>query len=166
MTFLQSVLSAIVIGTGATLFMDLWLIFLRQVGVPTLNFGLIGRWVGYLYRGQFMHESIGKSLPIRGEQALGWLTHYAVGIAFASILLAAKGSGWALQPTPFPALVVGVLTVAIPLFVMQPAMGAGVASSKTGTPAKNCLRSLANHTVFGLGLYLSAELMAAVSTWF
>jgi hypothetical protein len=46
--------------------------------------------------------------------------------------------------------------VALPLFVMQPAMGAGVASSGTPTPLKNCLRSLANHTVFGLGLYVSA----------
>jgi hypothetical protein len=53
--------------------------------------------------------------------------------------------------------------VVAPLFVMQPAMGSGFAASKTPTPLKNCLRSLANHTVFGLGLYASALLVALVA---
>ena len=30
------------------------------------------------------------------------------------------------------------------------------AASKTPAPVRNCLRSLANHAVFGLGLYLAA----------
>ena len=46
--------------------------------------------------------------------------------------------------------------VAVPLFVMQPAMGLGVAASKTPAPLKNCTRSLVNHAVFGVGLYLAA----------
>jgi hypothetical protein len=46
---------------------------------------------------------------------------------------------------------------------MQPAMGAGIASSRTPTPLKNSLRSLANHAVFGLGLYLSAATMARLA---
>ena len=44
-----------------------------------------------------------------------------------------------------------------------PAMGAGFAASRTPTPLKNCLRSLANHTVFGFGLYLSALAIALIS---
>jgi len=39
-------------------------------------------------------------------------------------------------------------------------MGAGIASSRTTAPLKNSLRSLANHAVFGLGLYLSAAALA------
>jgi hypothetical protein len=39
---------------------------------------------------------------------------------------------------------------------MQPAMGLGVAASRTPSPLKNCLRSVVNHAVFGLGLFLSA----------
>jgi hypothetical protein len=35
-------------------------------------------------------------------------------------------------------------------------MGAGIASSRTPAPLTNSLRSLANHAVFGLGLYVSA----------
>ena len=62
-----------------------------------------------------------------------------------------------------PALAVGMGTVAAPLLVMQPAMGAGIASSRTPTPVKNCLRSLANHTVFGAGLYLAAAALQSIS---
>jgi len=41
-------------------------------------------------------------------------------------------------------------------------MGSGFAASRTPNPLKNCLRSVANHTVFGLGLYASAVLVALV----
>ncbi len=67
---------------------------------------------------------------------------------------------WARQPTLLPAMGVGIATVAAPWLVMQPAMGAGIASSRTPAPAKNRLRSLANHSVFGLGLYLAAVVLA------
>ena len=39
-------------------------------------------------------------------------------------------------------------------------MGAGIASSRTPAPLMNSLRSLTNHAVFGLGLYLSAAALA------
>ncbi len=143
--------------------MDLWLTLLKRMGVPTLNFALLGRWIGHLFRGRLAHAAIGQAPPIPGELAWGWLTHYGVGLVFAALLVAKQGEAWVLDPTPWPAIAWGMLTVGAPLFVMQPAMGAGLASSKTPTPLKNCLRSLANHTVFGLGLYLSAALIAATA---
>ena len=100
---------------------------------------------------------------MRGELAWGWLTHYAVGMAFAGVLLSLQGAAWVHSPTLLPALAVGMGTVAAPLLVMQPAMGSGFAASRTPTPLKNCPRSLANHTVFGLGLYLSALVIALIS---
>lgn len=153
----------ILIGIGATAVMDLWLLLLNRMGVSTLNFAFIGRWVGHLLRGQFVHAAIAKATPIRGELAWGWLTHYAVGVAFGTLLIGTVGAQWVHRPTLLPALVVGICTVAAPLFVMQPAMGAGFAASRTPTPLKNCLRSVANHTVFGLGLYLSALVIASIS---
>jgi hypothetical protein len=48
------------------------------------------------------------------------------------------------------------------LFVMQPAMGSGFAGRRTATPFRNCLRSVANHGVFGAGLYVAAAAMACV----
>jgi hypothetical protein len=59
-----------------------------------------------------------------------------------------------------PALAIGLITLSAPFFVMQPAMGAGIAASKTPAPNVARLRSLMTHTVFGVGLYLSAALLA------
>ena len=160
---LQEFPLAMLIGIGATAVMDAWLLLLKHLGVPTLNFAFIGRWMGHLFRGQFAHAAIAKAVPIRGELAWGWLTHYAVGMAFATVLVGIQGADWVRSPTLLPALAVGVCTVAAPLLVMQPAMGSGFAASRTPTPLKNCLRSLANHTVFGFGLYLSALAIALIS---
>lgn len=151
------------IGIGATAAMDLWLSLLQRLGVPTLDFAFIGRWVGHLGRGRWKHEAIAKAPPIRGELALGWLTHYATGMAFAGVLVGIHGLDWMHDPELLPALAVGMATVVVPWFVMQPAMGAGIASSRTRTPALNCARSLANHTVFGGGLYLAAVAIAWIS---
>ncbi len=43
-----------------------------------------------------------------------------------------------------------------PLFILLPALGLGVASTKTPTPVFNTLKSLATHSVYGAGLYLAA----------
>lgn len=162
MVLLQEIIKTAVIGCGATLVMDLWLAFLKLLGVQTLNFAFIGRWAGHLFRGQFVHAAIGKSPPIPHELALGWLVHYAVGIAFAGLLIGICGVSWARSPTIGPAVLVGVCTVAAPFFVMQPAMGSGFAGARTSAPLKGRIRSVTNHAVFGLGLYLSALLVAWV----
>ena len=152
-----------VVGIGATALMDLWLWLLSRLGVPTAGFAMIGRWVGHFRRGEFAHAAIAKAAPIRFELGLGWLTHYLVGLGYAVLLVGLLGTAWLHQPTLVPALVFGVLTVAAPWFVMQPAMGAGVLALKTPTPLKNGLRSLANHAVFGVGLYVAAAALAHVS---
>jgi len=156
MSIVETIAQTVLIGMGATAVMDAWLALLKRMGVQTLNFAFIGRWVGHLFRGTFTHASIGKAEPIPGELALGWLTHYAVGIAFAGLLVGLRGVAWIQAPSVLPALAVGFATVVVPLFVMQPSMGLGVAASRTPAPLKNCVRSMTNHTVFGLGLYLSA----------
>jgi hypothetical protein len=148
------------VGMGATALMDLWLALLRRLGVATQPMAFIGRWVGHLFRGRLTHESIARAEPVAGERAWGWLVHYAIGVAFAALLVALAGSGWLARPTAGPAIAMGVVTVLAPLAVMQPAMGAGFFASRTPTPLKNCLRSLATHTIFGLGLYLSAAALA------
>ena len=153
----------ILIGIGATIVFDLWLVLLKSLGVKTLNMAFIGRWAGHLAQGRFAHDAIAASPAVNGEHALGWLVHYATGVAFSAALVAVAGQGWLHAPSIGPALAVGIATAGAPLFVMQPSMGLGVASRKTPTPVKNCLRSLANHTVFGLGLYLSALLIKGIS---
>jgi hypothetical protein len=157
---MEPIVRSILIGAGATLVMDLWAAALRRLGIPSLDFALLGRWVGHLVRGRLAHESIARAAPIAGERALGWATHYAIGVSFAGLLLATFGMTWAASPTLLPALFIGVVTVAAPLLVLQPALGAGVASRRTSAPLFNSLKSLATHVVFGLGLYLAARVTA------
>lgn len=156
MTASHLILNIVLIGCGATVIMDIWLMFLKRIGVPTLNFAFLGRWVGHLIRGQARHAAIGKASPIAHEVPLGWITHYAIGIVFAGLLIVLAGVSWMVAPSVGVAVLTGVGTVVFPLLVMQPAIGQGVAAAKTAAPLKNCLRSLANHTVFGLGLFLAA----------
>lgn len=163
MTLIEEIVRVVLIGCGATLVMDIWLMFLKRIGVQTLNFSFIGRWVGHLFRGRFVHASIGKASPIANETSLGWITHYAVGIAFAFLLTSIAGVAWAKAPSLGIALLGGICTVVFPLLVMQPAMGLGVAASKTPAPIKSCIRSLINHSIFGLGLFLSACVIESIS---
>ena len=145
---------AILIGTGATGLLDLWsaaLTWLSGASMP--DYGLVGRWLAYLTRGQLFHAAIAKSAPIRGERLIGWTAHYLIGIAFAAILLALWGLDWARQPTLIPALIVGVGSVAAPFLLMLPGMGAGIAASRTANPRAARLRSIAMHSIFGFGLY-------------
>jgi hypothetical protein len=154
-------LAAILIGCGATLFMDLWaMLQKRALGVPSLDYALVGRWLGHLGRGKVFHRSIVAAPAITGEAALGWAAHYASGVAFAALLLAIYGEAWALSPTPGPALFVGIATIVAPFFILQPGMGAGIAASKTPRPNLARLRSVVAHVSFGLGLYIAASIMA------
>jgi hypothetical protein len=88
---------------------------------------------------------------------------FHAGIQKRRLLIGISGVAWTRAPSLGMALLVGVCTVAFPLLVMQPAMGLGVAASKTPSPIKNCIRSLINHSVFGLGLFLSACVIEWIS---
>jgi hypothetical protein len=148
------VVCSLLIGLGATAVMDLWAIARKRLlGIPALDYGLVGRWLAYLARGRFHHDRIAASPPVRGERLLGWAAHYLIGVAFAAVLLAIWGLDWARDPTIGPALMVGIGSVVAPFFLMQPGMGAGVAASRTPRPAAARLQSLVTHAIFGLGLY-------------
>jgi hypothetical protein len=114
-------------------------------------------------RGRFAHPRIAGAAPVRGERALGWLTHYATGVAFAGLLVAITGVDWLARPTPGPALLFGVASVAAPFLIMQPAFGLGLAAANSPKPWAARLRSLANHLWFGMGLYVSGLALAALS---
>ena len=126
--------------------------------MPRPNFGFVGPMDRA--HGAGAHSRTRRSQPRRrcaAKSAIGWITHYAIGVAFALLLPAVWGAAWIRHPTLFPALIVGIGTVAAPYFVMQPAMGAGIAASRTPRPTAARLHSLVMHAVFGLGLYAAAD---------
>lgn len=155
---------ALPIGAGATALMDLWAIArARLFGSALPDYGLVGRWLAHMPRGRFHHASIKAAASVRGERAIGWIAHYLVGVAFAALLLAFFGAEWLRFPTPGPALLVGIATVAAPFLVMQPGMGAGIAASRTPRPAAARVQSLVTHAIFGIGLYSSGWLIHALA---
>ena len=156
------VLLAIIVGLGATLFMDGWALFLRRAfNVASLNLCLLGRWLLHMPDGVFRHDSIAAASPKPRECTIGWIAHYTIGATLA-VALVVLAPTWLERPTLLPPLLWGMVTVAIPFFVMQPSFGLGIASSRTPHPARARLRSLTTHTVYGIGLYLSALAVTAL----
>ena len=86
----------------------------------------------------------------------GRIAHYTIGVGLAVVFVVFMAGEWLARPTILPALLYGLATVAFPFFILQPSLGLGIASARTPHPAQARLKSLATHTVFGIGLYLSA----------
>ncbi|AKA37482.1 hypothetical protein AXW37_07645 [Yersinia ruckeri] len=153
-------LQAVAIGIGATLIMDIWAILQKRLlNIPSLDYRLVGRWLGHMSRGQFVHHTILQANAVRGEVLVGWLAHYAIGIIFSFLLITATGPGWLVEPTFLPALIVGIISIVAPFFIMQPGFGFGIAASRLPQPNVARRRSLIAHTSFGVGLYISAQVL-------
>lgn len=147
------------IGIGATAIMDLWALFLKMAfNISGLNLSMVGRWIGHIPKGKFIHQGIGKSPAIAKEAIIGWTAHYVSGVIFAAALVLIWGVSWVENPSLIPVLIVGVATVVFPFFLMQPCFGMGFAASKLPNSSIIRLKSLMAHSIFGLGLYISAVL--------
>ena len=162
---MDGLISMVVIGAGATAMTDAWALLRRRLfHVPLPDYALVGRWFGHMAHRRVRHASIKAAAAMRGERALGWAAHYVIGIAFAGVLLLVAGPDWAHAPTLAPALLTGIGSVAAPYFLMQPAMGLGLAARRAPRPNAARLQSLATHAVFGLGLYAAAVAACFVIT--
>ncbi len=161
---IEIVARTVATGVIATAIMDmasLALKYLRLFDSP--DYRLVGRWIGHMViTRSFAHKSMARVQRIPFETGIGWATHYATGIVFAALLVAIAGPQWLAAPTLIPAVLTGFVTIALPLFVMQPAFGLGVAARLSSNPRKALLRSLLNHLSFGLGLYSAAAISAAL----
>jgi hypothetical protein len=142
------------IGIGATVLIDVWNFTLNRLfGVRTLDLCLLGRWIGHMRRGVFRHRGITSAAAQPRECAIGWIAHYGIGVALAGGFVLWRTPSWLAQPTLLPALLYGIATAFFPLFVLQPSLGLAVAH-----PARARLKSLGTHAVYGIGLYLWAQL--------
>ena len=147
------------VGIGATFIVDIWSFILSLFNIKSLDYRFVGRWITNFPKGKFVHQDIMKATPAHGEVVIGWAAHYLIGVTFAFLLIVFYGKEWLENPTLYPALIIGIITVAAPLFVMQPAFGFGIASSNLPKPNIRRLKSLSTHVVYGIGLYLTAFLL-------
>lgn len=154
---LDYLIPAIVVGAGATAVMDLWNLLVRfALGIPSLDYCLLGRWFSHMRHGTVRHVSIAAAAAKPFECILGRTAHYTIGVVLGVVFVALAPRDWLARPTVAPSVIFGILTVAFPLFIMQPSMGLGVASSKTRSPLQARVKSLMSHTAFGVGLYVCA----------
>ena len=150
------------IGIGATLAIDIWVALLKQFKIKSLDYRFVGRWIGNFSKGKFFHNKIQDTAPTPHELIIGWTVHYLIGITFAFILVAVYGENWLDKPTFLPAVIIGLITSIGPFFIMQPAFGFGIASSKLPSPNLLRLKSLGTHLIYGIGLYVSAILINVI----
>jgi hypothetical protein len=155
---------AALVGIGGTVVLDVWaLLMAHVVGLSASNWAMVGRWFGNMLRGQLVQETMTNAEPVRGELAIGWIAHYAIGIGYGLLLLAFWGQDWVDRPTLLPPMILAWVLLVAPYFMMMPGMGMGIAGSKTPKPNVTRLRSMVGHSVFGLGMYATA--MALARTW-
>lgn len=160
-TLTELIIFSLLIGAGATIIMDIFAVINKRLfNVPSLDYAIVGRWIGHFKQGKFSHQTILQATPIKGESAIGWVAHYLIGISFAFLLLLICGTQWAYHPTFWPAFAIGMLTTAAPWLLMQPVFGFGVAASKTPNPTVARFRGLKAHAVYGIGLYLAGLLLS------
>lgn len=154
---------AILIGGSATAFMDISAEVVRKItGVAPLNLALVGRWIGSMKDGKFLHESIADSEPVEDERVIGVVAHYLIGIAFAGTACRLLPE-WVEDPKLSTSLLVGLTTTAAPWLLMQPAFGLGFFASKTPQPLVAAYRSLRAHAFYGIGLYLGGKLLKSAA---
>jgi len=153
----EGLYQSLIVGLGATAVFDLWALALKFLaGLAPSNWCLVGRWFCHMPSGRFVHTAIAAAPQRTFECAVGWIAHYAIGGSYGLALVLLVTDRWLAQPAILPALLFGLATMIFPLFVMQPCFGLGIASSKAPSPARARLKTLMAHSVFGIGLYLSA----------
>lgn len=156
---MNTIIKITAIGIGATLILDIWNYILSLLNIKSLDYRFVGRWIGNFVNGKFFHNNIMQAPAIHNELFIGWTAHYMIGISFSFLLVFVFGKTWLSQPLIIPAIIIGIVTVIFPLFIMQPALGFGIASSSLPNPIVRISKSIITHIVYGAGLYLSATLV-------
>ncbi|MFP8965635.1 DUF2938 family protein [Pokkaliibacter sp. CJK22405] len=156
----EVVLFCLIVGVISTLALDIWVILVEKVlGIPPTNWGMVGRWLTGLMKGQFLLDTRNDSTPSGSEKALGWIFHYGIGIAYAVLLLLIYGTGFISAPHWLGFIVVGVvLSTLAGLMILMPAMGGGLFARKTPNPGQVIIYILIAHGAFAVGQYLGALL--------
>ncbi|WP_226629618.1 DUF2938 family protein [Alloyangia pacifica] len=148
----------LILGIGATVFSDLWQwAFLRITEGKAPNWSSVGRWVLGFREGRVMDPDLGTRPALPGENAVGWVFHYIVGIGYGGLYLACLalfGAG----PTLGNALLFGAITLAAPMLFMKPCMGGGLFGMRAAKPWRGALKTVSAHLSFGLGLWIVALL--------
>lgn len=159
-------LKIILIGTGATVAIDCFTYIISLFGHKPRGILFVGRWLAYFPKGKFFHNTIIETPSIVNELIIGRITHYSIGILFAFLLVKVYGGKWLEKPRLFPAIIIAMITLITPFFILQPALGFGIALSNMPHQIPLLIKTLLIHLVYGIGLYLSAKVILIGSNAF
>lgn len=146
-------IAGVVAGVLGTAAMDLGNLLFSRVGILSkIDVGMIGRMAAGWTRGRFRYRHPSEMEEVTNEKAYGYLTHYAIGVAFAVPYVV----GWLVLSggpvSPGWAVVYGIATTVASWFLVYPSMGFGAFGRRSPEGLKASLSPLANHFFFGLGM--------------
>lgn len=158
------ILFCLIVGIGSTIALDLWTGFLALViKIPATDWGVVGRWLLGIPRGSLVIDAADETPPSAGEKTLGWIFHYAIGIAYAAIVLILWGTGFIAAPTLLPIILVGLVASTMAgLLILFPGLGAGLFASKLPNQGVMIVYLLVAHSVFAAAQYGSALFVASL----
>jgi hypothetical protein len=153
------IVTGAVAGLLGTLVMDLLNHLFARIGLLIrIDMGMIGRMSAGWAQGRFCYRHPGEMKQVANEMALGYLTHYTIGVGLAIPFLL----GWDLLvgglAPPAWTLAYGVATTVASVFFVYPSMGLGVFGMRTPEGIRAPLSSLANHFFFGVGMAVAVAL--------
>jgi hypothetical protein len=156
---MSNFVKTLIAGIGATVTIDIWSFLLRIFTGKSYGLIYIGRWLGYVPQGNFCHVSIVQTPPLEHEAIIGLVAHYIIGISFAFLLVKLFGATWLSRPSFLPALFIGIITLFIPILIVQPMLGFGIAFSKMPNQGVLLVKIFLIHVVYALGLYVIANIL-------
>ena len=153
-------------GLIGSVFMDVVEIFMGKVGLHSGVTGShIGKWAYGLLRGKIVHADIEATPHVKNELKIAFVFHYVVGgggvaLAYPVMLYIIGISN---QPDHIlPAIFYGLLTCALPWFVLMPSMGKGIVGRKMRLKASPITAPILSHLAYGFGLGLTLNIYGKV----
>lgn len=143
-------------GIFGAVLMDITEAAMARVGIRSgVNVVLIGRWFLGLTRGRLAHADVQASPSQPREAGLGWAFHFLVGGGGVALIYPAALVAMGLPSPDHPilgGLLFGLVTSALPWFVLLPAFGWGWFGRRGPRGANAMLASPLSHIPYGLGV--------------
>ncbi|MCJ8318273.1 MAG: DUF2938 domain-containing protein [Colwellia sp.] len=148
------VIKIIVVGIFATVIIDIWATFSNRLfKLPRTNWAMVGRWLGHLPNGKFIHNPVSASPKINYENIIGWMFHYLIGVIYAALYVVVVIWGVGNETSLLTAWIFGLFTLLSPWLILQPALGLGIFAVKAPRPNMVRLQNFSLHSIFGIALY-------------
>ncbi|MDG2348514.1 MAG: DUF2938 family protein [Gammaproteobacteria bacterium] len=152
----------IIIGFFATMFMDLWTLFLFFITGHPIDWGIIGKVVGYLFQGDLILPDMSQYHALEYQNAIGWMTHYTVGFIYAIAFELIVLHGLRYKVSLLKTLLFAWILMFFPFCVLSPLFSHGFFFMDSVSPLHNILYTISCHTMFGIGLWLGTLLSKAI----